>query len=172
MDTIREEVSRQYSKKLRVRVSGICEIDEKFVMIRHRGIGKTDSFWAPPGGGVDFSEGVKEALKREFLEETGLTVEVLEFLCVNEFLSPPLHAIELFFRVRPLTHTLCLGTDPEFPDNRQIISDLQLLTFEEIKNFPSEEVHSLFNTCATKNDLYRQKGFIDHFSQLNEIAFD
>lgn len=172
MDTIKEEITKHYSQKLRVRVSGICEIDEKFVMIRHKGIGNKDSFWAPPGGGIHFAESAKEALVREFNEETGLTVEVTDFLCVNEFLQPPLHAIELFFRVRPLDTKFFLGKDPEFPDDRQIISDIQLLTFEEIKSFPSDEVHSLFNSCVTKNDLYLNKGFIDYFTQQNEMTID
>lgn len=160
MDTLSKEVSRHYSHQLRVRVSGICEIDSKIVMVHHKGIGPKGSFWAPPGGGLEYGEPVKAALIREFKEETGLDVEVEDFLFVNEFLSPPLHAIELFFRVRPLSRQVTTGTDPEFNENNQIITNIQLLSFKEIKNYPPDEVHSLFNSCVTLEDLYLKKDFL------------
>jgi hypothetical protein len=39
-------------------------------------------------------------LKREFLEETQTDITIGEMLFVNEFLEPPLHAIELFLRLK------------------------------------------------------------------------
>lgn len=33
--------------------------------------------WRPLGGGVEFGERVEDALKREFIEETGLDIEIL-----------------------------------------------------------------------------------------------
>ena len=53
----------------------IAEVDGKVVMVRRDmepGRGK----WTVPGGFVDRGEVVEEAAAREFLEETGLTVEV------------------------------------------------------------------------------------------------
>jgi 8-oxo-dGTP diphosphatase len=49
--------------------------------------------------GLQYGESVNEALKREFLEETQTEITIGEMLFVNEFLEPPLHAIELFFKV-------------------------------------------------------------------------
>ena len=102
-----------YSDKLRVRVCGICLQDNKLLLVRHQATIGNHAFWAPPGGGLEYGETVQECLKREFLEETGLQVEVIRFLYLNEFLQPPLHALELFFEVRVTGGTLRTGTDPE-----------------------------------------------------------
>jgi ADP-ribose pyrophosphatase YjhB (NUDIX family) len=39
--------------------------------------------WGLPGGSLDYSETPEEAVKREVLEETGLTVEIERFLFVK-----------------------------------------------------------------------------------------
>ena len=43
------------------------------------------SFTKFPGGGLEFGEGFKAALKREFLEELNLNVEVGELFYFNDF---------------------------------------------------------------------------------------
>ena len=45
-----------------------------------------------PGGGVEIDETIEKALKREFIEETGLEVEVLEPVHIDtSFFSPPIN---------------------------------------------------------------------------------
>ena len=69
-------------------------------------------------GGLQYGESMQECLKREFEEETGLQVKVKRFLFVNEFLQPPLHAVEFFFEVRITGGNLRTGTDPEAAADR------------------------------------------------------
>lgn len=38
-----------------------------------------------PGGGLEIGEGTRECLKREFMEETGIEVEVLEHIYTTDF---------------------------------------------------------------------------------------
>jgi ADP-ribose pyrophosphatase YjhB (NUDIX family) len=43
------------------------------------------SFTKFPGGGLEFGEGFKEALKREFIEELNLSVDVGNLFYFNDF---------------------------------------------------------------------------------------
>ena len=52
-------------------------------MVHHTALGKDGSLWAPPGGGMEYGESAHAALKREFMEETHLEIEVERFLFVQ-----------------------------------------------------------------------------------------
>ncbi|WP_040006381.1 NUDIX domain-containing protein [Fibrisoma limi] len=160
LDKAREEVLKLYGNRLRLRVCGLYHEGDRLLMVRHRGIGPTDTFWCPPGGGAQFGESAPEALIREFEEETGLAIEVGDLLFVNEFMQPPLHAMELFFTVRATGGLLRQGIDPEMSLDGQIIEDVRLMTFEEIKSYPPEEVHALFAHCRSFDDIFRLRGYL------------
>ena len=59
------------------------------------------SFTKFPGGGLEFGEGFKETLKREFLEELKLEIEVGDLFYFNEFHQPsvfdPKHQVHSFY---------------------------------------------------------------------------
>jgi 8-oxo-dGTP diphosphatase len=62
------------------------------------------SFTKFPGGGVEFGEGLADALKREFIEELGITVHVGDFFYVNDFFqasafNPNDQIIACYYRV-------------------------------------------------------------------------
>ncbi|MVM30213.1 NUDIX domain-containing protein [Spirosoma sp. HMF4905] len=160
VDSTREEVQKLYGNRLRLRVCGLYREGDRLLMVRHRGIGLTDTFWCPPGGGPQFSETAPKALIREFMEETGLEVEIGDMLFVNEFIQPPLHAMELFFAVRATGGSLRLGIDPEMSLNGQIIEEVRLMSFEEIKSYPPKEVHALFQYCDSLDDVFRLRGYL------------
>jgi 8-oxo-dGTP diphosphatase len=156
----RQEVLRLYGNRLRLRVCGICIIENKLLMISHKGIGKTDTFWCPPGGGIQFGETSHEALKREFIEETGLEIAIGKLLFVNEFMQPPLHALELFFEVNIVSGKLHMGNDPEMTGDMQIIQELKLMSMEEIKQFPPHEVHNFFKSVDSIEAIFGLKGYL------------
>ena len=149
-----------YGNRLRLRVCGLYREGNRLLMVRHRGIGPTDTFWCPPGGGAQFGETAPDALVREFAEETGLSVAIGDLLFVNEFMQPPLHALELFFAVQGTGGTLRPGVDPEMGMNEQIIDDVRLMSFAEIKQYPPEAVHSLFQPCRSLDDVFRLRGYL------------
>lgn len=160
LDVPRQQVVKLYGNRLRTRVCGLYREGDRLLMVRHRGIGPTDTFWCPPGGGAQFGETAPEALKREFVEETGLIVNVGRLVFVNEFLAPPLHAFELFFDVKTVGGRLRVGTDPEMDADGQIISEVRLMTFDEIKAYPANEVHTLFSRCQSLDDVFRLSGYL------------
>ena len=97
---------------------------------------------------------------REYEEETGLEIVVQDLLFVHESVRPPLHAVELFFEVKIRRGIARIGTDPEMSAGTQIIQELRWLHFEEIKNFPPNEVHALFQACESLADVKNLKGYL------------
>ncbi len=160
VDKPREEVLKLYGNRLRLRVCGLYRENDRLLMVRHRGIGPTNTFWCPPGGGSQFGEAAPDALIREFMEETGLEIEIGDMLFVNEFRQPPLHAIELFFTVNAVGGTLRQGIDPEMSLDGQIIEEVRLMTFAEIKQYPPEEVHALFRYCDSLDEVFTLRGYL------------
>ncbi len=152
-----EEVVQNFGNRVRLRVCGICLAGEQVLLANHRGIGPLENFWIPPGGGVHFGESAPEALRREFQEETGLEVRVGEFMFVNEFIGPPLHAVELFFRVYPEGGRPGKGTDPEMVG--QIITGVAYMGFPQVRELQPAEVHNLFRYCQNIPELLRMRGY-------------
>jgi len=96
----------------RIRVAGILlNSHGEVLMIEHQKEGK--EYWLLPGGGVDYGEEVKTALSREFLEETGLDVDVKEFLFMVESIAPDQsrHIVNLVFLVEKKGGALHIGEE-------------------------------------------------------------
>lgn len=94
------------------------------------------------------------------MEETGLTIKSGELMFVNEFMQPPLHAMELFFRVEITGGEIRLGYDPEMAESSQIITEVALMSFERIKAHPPDEVHRLFQYCNNIDDVFALRGYL------------
>lgn len=134
-----------YGGRVRARVCGICVEDNSMLLIKHSGLGEKGILWAPPGGGIDYGSLAQENLVREFEEETGLIVQPEKFLFIYEHRVAPLHAIELFFRVRRIGGDLMNGFDPEVDEKNQIIESVQFVTFKEIKVMDKKILHGIFS---------------------------
>lgn len=72
--------------KFNIRVYGILINDKQEVLLADEHRFKT-AFTKFPGGGLEFGEGIADALKREFMEELQLEIEVGELYYVNDFLQ-------------------------------------------------------------------------------------
>jgi 8-oxo-dGTP diphosphatase len=151
-----DSVYQTFGNKVRIRVCGICQIQNSLLLVNHSGIRPGD-FWAPPGGGIEFGESMENCLKREFIEETGLQIEVGEIAFTCEYVHPPLHAIEIFFRVNVAGGILSTGIDPEMHDN-QIIKDVRFLTWTEIDSLNRESRHGIFNLLDNSSKIVDLKG--------------
>ena len=152
---------RQYGNKLRTRVNGLLIEDERILLLKHKGLG-SGHLWAPPGGGVEYGSSVRENLKREFYEETGLHVRVLNLQFVNEFIKSPFHAIELFFLVERTGGQLKLGSDPESDQNHQILEAIGFFSFAQITAMRESELHNLFKHCRSVQELLKMNGYFNY----------
>lgn len=158
-DELEREIERQYGEKLRVRVCGICIENDQILLVHHRSLGPNNSLWAPPGGGMTYGEDAKSALKREFLEETHCKIQVEEFLFVHEYLDPPLHGIELFFRVTLIEGRPELGEDPEMKADQQLLTEIGFFDLKNLKNQNKESLHYVLQNVDRISDLINLKGY-------------
>lgn len=67
-----------------IRVYGILLDENNRLLVSDEFI-RGNYFTKLPGGGLEFGEGTRECLKREFMEETGLEVEVGDHIYTTDF---------------------------------------------------------------------------------------
>jgi 8-oxo-dGTP diphosphatase len=149
-----KEVAKVYGNQVRVRACGLCWHNEKLLMVNHSGITQTN-FWAPPGGGVEFGQSIEEAIKKEFLEETGFHVVPGNFLFGCEYINDPIHSIELFYTIEESSGKLKKGYDPEI----QIIKNVKFMAVDELLALPQGELHGIFRHVKTPQHLQTLRGF-------------
>lgn len=73
-------------KRFNIRVYGLLIVNDS-ILVSHEAIG--DGLYVKfPGGGLEFGEGTKDALIREFIEELDLPVQVLDHFYTTDFYLP------------------------------------------------------------------------------------
>ena len=87
-------------------------LDEDRIILGRRSRGIYQGAWCIPCGYVEYDEDVRQAAEREFLEETGLVVEVGEVYTVHSnFHNPEMHSVGIWFRGTIESGNLCAGDD-------------------------------------------------------------
>lgn len=79
-------MSRDYPDRPMVGV-GIVLVDGDRVLLVQRGKPPKKGSWSIPGGAVELGETLESAVRRELLEETGLTASNLHFLTTVELID-------------------------------------------------------------------------------------
>lgn len=92
--------------KFNVRVYGVLINERKQVLVADEII-RGAYFTKFPGGGLEFGEGTRDCLRREFLEEMNLKVEVAEHLYTTDYFqvsafNPDHQILSIYYRVKPL----------------------------------------------------------------------
>ncbi|WP_140936670.1 NUDIX domain-containing protein [Sphingobacterium lumbrici] len=88
-----------------VRVYGILINEKQQVLISDERT-QNVSFTKFPGGGLEFGEGLIDALKREYLEECNVHIEVLKHIYTTDFFEKSSfnesQIISIYYQVKPL----------------------------------------------------------------------
>ena len=89
-----------------IRVYGIVVSEDNQVLVSDEFI-RGNYYTKFPGGGLEFGEGTRECLAREFMEEMNLQVEVREHLYTTDFFqmsafNPEHQIVSIYYRVQPL----------------------------------------------------------------------
>ena len=69
--------NNEYPGSPRVAVGGVVIKEDRVLLVR-RGKPPSEGEWAIPGGSVELGETLQEAVRREILEETGISIRVGE----------------------------------------------------------------------------------------------
>lgn len=135
-------------KRFNIRVYGIWIHDDKVLIneefIRGRSVIKF------PGGGLDWGEGIADCLKREWKEELGLDIDVLEHFYTTDFFQASAfddsQVISIYYRVAaPMPATIINHMDNErtyWLDLADVSADTFTLTIDKKVG---ELLQSLYN---------------------------
>ena len=128
-------MKRDYPPAPIVAVGAIILNDDRIVLIR-RGKEPSRGLWTFPGGAVELGEPVREAVRREVQEETGLEIEVGEVALVLDSVSRDpdgrvqYHYVIIDFYARPVGGALRPGSD---------VSDVRWASRRDIESLPMTE---------------------------------
>ena len=87
-------------------------LDGATVLLTKRKHGSRAGYWDVPGGHVEYDEEIREAGRRELLEETGLEVEVGDpYEVLSNFHSPESHLVGVWFLGKVVGGKLEAGDD-------------------------------------------------------------
>jgi 8-oxo-dGTP diphosphatase len=159
MSASNSDIVSTYGNRLRVRVCGIYILEHKLLLVKHKSLGNSGEFWAPPGGGMEYGETSSQTLTREFKEETGLTLTQFHFAFTHEYIDPPLQALELYYVIEEAKGELIKGLDPEMHVNKQIIQEVCFMSMQEIKAIPFHSKHQVLQNLNSIEELSSQRGY-------------
>ncbi len=90
-------------KEIRPIVLGIIKKENKILVSEGYDKIKNETFYRSLGGGIEFLENSKDALKREFKEELNINIEVGKFLGISEniftYNGKNAHELILFYEI-------------------------------------------------------------------------
>jgi 8-oxo-dGTP diphosphatase len=151
------DLLRPYAGLVRVRVGGLLVREGTLLLAAHRGLLPGGAaFWSPPGGGWVFGESLREAVRREFQEETGLAVQAGRLLHLHEFREGELQALEIFFAVLPDDPAALprLGHDPEHAADQQLLTELAWMSPRQLLALPPAQVHPVLRGLLSVDDVF------------------
>lgn len=133
-----------------IRVYGILMNEEKRVLVSDEYI-RGNYYTKFPGGGLDFGEGTRDCLKREFKEEMDLDVQILHHIYTTDFFqmsafNPADQIISIYYFVKALEEIKAPLRNKEFDfDESQLKiykekNEIETFRFIDWENFSAEIV--------------------------------
>ncbi|HYH15307.1 MAG TPA: NUDIX domain-containing protein [Flavisolibacter sp.] len=124
-------------KQFNIRVYGILINDQKQVLVSDELI-RGQYYTKFPGGGLEIGEGTRDCLKREFMEEMDLAVEILEHLYTTDFyqqsaFNPDHQIISIYYLVKPLEEITARISSTIFDFNHEQLEHYKL--HNEVETF-------------------------------------
>ncbi len=124
--------------------------DDGFIAVQHTFTER--SHWVLPGGGVEKGETIPEAAIREAQEESNISVRVDRLLYVRLFYYET-PVIEFYVLANIDSGIFSLGYDPEADKESQILSDIRVISFDELENNDELICYPVFMRKRLRQDL-------------------
>lgn len=110
-----------------IRVYGILKDEKNRILVSDEFI-RGNFFTKFPGGGLEFGEGTRDCLVREFMEETGLEVTVEEHIYTTDFFQISAfnnvdQIISIYYSVSAKKLSLLKTSEMPFNFSNEIIND-------------------------------------------------
>lgn len=132
-----------------IRVYGILINDKKEILVSDEFI-RGNYFTKFPGGGLEFGEGTKDCLKREFMEETKLDVTIGNHIYTTDFFQISAfnnqhQIISIYYYVNALNENILHTKQKQFDFEPQAIADktscAEVFRWISLDNFSESDVH-------------------------------
>lgn len=134
-----------------IRVYGILITEDNKVLVSDEFI-RGNYYTKFPGGGLEFGEGTRDCLAREFMEEMNLKVKVEEHLYTTDFFqmsafNPEHQIVSIYYRVKPLEEIKAPLRDKpfNFDENQMAVyhatGETETFRLIPIQEFDASAVH-------------------------------
>lgn len=132
-----------------IRVYGVLINDEKQVLVSDEII-KGNYYTKFPGGGLEYGEGTRECLKREFVEELNLKIKVQDHIYTTDYFQksafhPDHQVISIYYYVLPIEPITVKLSEPSLDFESEqlsenITSGIEAFRFISWDNFSEDSV--------------------------------
>lgn len=130
--------------KHRIRAAALVVHEDRILLVKHVYQDTGESFWVPPGGGLeDCDNSIFACASREVFEETGLTVTPSRIAYIREFsdrATDTMH-LEIFLAAESATGTITLEHLPPGQPDSDMIKESRFVSRDELSSltvYPAE----------------------------------
>lgn len=147
--------------------AGAIVVDQGcLLLVRHKKAGSYD-FWVAPGGGVIGAESLLQAAKREVKEETGLDVDPVRPVYLEEFHEPGTRHIKTWILCDLIGGKLSVEADEAV---REHIVEARFFSEDEIKHEERDVFPEILRTRIWEGGIGIEHQNIEHIG-MREMRY-
>ena len=122
--------------KIKIRATGILIQNGSILLLKQKVT--NERAWSLPGGSLEAGETIAACLQREFLEETGIKIQIKELLYICDRIEKNIQVVHITFLVKQTGGKIKLGFEPENDANK--IHDIQFIKIDELSRYGFSDI--------------------------------